>query len=40
MCLTPRAGQARRDTFRVINISFVSEVALLRDRLGVNVWEV
>jgi nucleotide sugar dehydrogenase len=28
------------NTFRFINISFVNEVALLCDRLGVNVWEV
>jgi UDP-N-acetyl-D-glucosamine dehydrogenase len=28
------------NTFRFINISFVNEMALLCDRLGVNVWEV
>ncbi len=28
------------NTFRFINISFVNEVALLCDRLGLNVWEV
>ncbi len=28
------------NTFRFINISFINEVALLCDRLGVNVWEV
>ena len=28
------------NTFRFINISFINEMALLCDRLGVNVWEV
>jgi UDP-N-acetyl-D-glucosamine dehydrogenase len=28
------------NTFRFINISFINEIALLCDRLGVNVWEV
>lgn len=28
------------NTFRFINISFVNEMALLCDRMGVNVWEV
>jgi UDP-N-acetyl-D-glucosamine dehydrogenase len=28
------------NTFRYINISFINEMALLCDRLGVNVWEV
>ena len=28
------------NTFRFINISFVNEMALLCDKLGVNVWEV
>jgi UDP-N-acetyl-D-glucosamine dehydrogenase len=28
------------NTFRFINISFVNEMALLCDRLGVNIWEV
>jgi nucleotide sugar dehydrogenase len=28
------------NTFRFLNISFVNEMALLCDRLGVNVWEV
>jgi UDP-N-acetyl-D-glucosamine dehydrogenase len=28
------------NTFRFINISFVNEMAMLCDRLGVNVWEV
>jgi UDP-N-acetyl-D-glucosamine dehydrogenase len=28
------------NTFRFINISFMNEMALLSDRLGVNVWEV
>jgi UDP-N-acetyl-D-glucosamine dehydrogenase len=28
------------NTFRFINISFINEMALLCDRLGVNIWEV
>jgi UDP-N-acetyl-D-glucosamine dehydrogenase len=28
------------NTFRFINISFINEVALLCDRMGINVWEV
>jgi UDP-N-acetyl-D-glucosamine dehydrogenase len=28
------------NTFRFVNISFINEMALLCDRLGVNVWEV
>jgi UDP-N-acetyl-D-glucosamine dehydrogenase len=28
------------NTFRYINISFINEMALLCDRLGVNIWEV
>jgi UDP-N-acetyl-D-glucosamine dehydrogenase len=28
------------NTFRFINISFINEMALLCDRLGINVWEV
>ena len=28
------------NTFRFINISFINEMALLCDRMGVNVWEV
>src|SRR5947209_15788503 len=28
------------NTFRFINISFINEMAMLCDRLGVNVWEV
>lgn len=28
------------NTFRFINISFINEIALLCDRMGVNVWEV
>jgi UDP-N-acetyl-D-glucosamine dehydrogenase len=28
------------NTFRFINISFINEMALLCDRLGINIWEV
>jgi len=28
------------NTFRFINISFVNEIALLCDRIGISVWEV
>jgi nucleotide sugar dehydrogenase len=28
------------NTFRFVNISFINEIALLCDRLGINVWEV
>src|SRR5205814_8336549 len=40
---SPEIGELAKlveNTFRFINISFINEMALLCDRLGVNIWEV
>jgi UDP-N-acetyl-D-glucosamine dehydrogenase len=40
---TPEVAEMAKlleNTFRFINISFINELALLCDRLGINVWEV
>ena len=35
-----RDGEAPENTFRSVNIALANEVALLCDKLGINVWEV
>jgi UDP-N-acetyl-D-glucosamine dehydrogenase len=37
---TAELAKLVENTFRFINISFINEMAMLCDRLGVNVWEV